>query len=223
MKVIWIIGFGKFGSMAVDRLERIYCNCHFVLVDPVNARLIKARGPNRTLECADGVSYLLNNLYSEKGPDWIIPALPVHLFAQWIIAKLKSISLERIQTPIPAMKYLPNFIEGKNGDVYVSHADFICPDDCPEPPETCYVTGQKRKRNMYDLLNEIEVAEFLPIVVRSYQIAPGVGGYRPEQLLQALQQVSMTTTGVLLCTACRCHGVITGLKARLLDSLQNPR
>jgi hypothetical protein len=217
MKEIWIIGFGKFGSTALDRLEKIYCKCHFVLVDPVNARLIKAKGPNRTLECGDGVSYLLNNLHPEKGPDWIIPALPVHLLAQWIIAKLKSISLERIRIPIPAMKYLPNFIEGRNGDVYVSHADFICPDDCPEPDDFCFFTGQERKQNMHDLLKEIDLPGFRPIVVRSHQLAYGVGGYKPEQLLQALQQVSITRSGILLSTACRCHGVITGLKSMHLE------
>jgi hypothetical protein len=217
MKVIWIIGFGKFGSMAVDRLEKVYPDCKFVLVDPLNERLIMAKGPNRTLQQTEGVSYLYHNLHPEKGPDWIIPALPVHLFAQWIIAKLKSINLERIRIPIPAMKYLPNFIEGKNGDVYVSHAEFICPDDCPEPDEFCFVTGQKRKRNMYDLLKEIDVRGFHPVVVRSHQLAPGVGGYKPEHLLQALQQVTITRTGILLCTACRCHGVITGVISRHLD------
>lgn len=74
------------------------------------------------------------------------------------------------------MKYLPNFIEGKNGDIYVSHADFICPDDCPEPDDFCFFTGQERKRNMHDLLKEIDLPGFRPIVVRSHQLAHGVGG-----------------------------------------------
>jgi hypothetical protein len=115
------------------------------------------------------------------------------------------------------MKYLPNFLEGKNGDVYVSHADFICPDACPEPNEFCFFTGQERKRDMYDLLEEIDVCGFHPVVVRSHQLAPGVGGYKPEHLLQALQQVTITRTGILLCKACRCHGVITGVIPRHLD------
>jgi hypothetical protein len=217
MKVIWIIGIGKFGSMAVDRLERIYPNCHFVLVDPVKEHLIYASGPNRSLKQTEGVSFLLHNLYPEKGPDWIIPALPVHLLAQWIIARLKPYGLKRIRIPEATMKYLPNFLEGKNGDVYVSHADFICPDDCPEPNEFCFFTGQERKRDMYDLLKEIDVCGFHPVVVRSHQLAPGVGGYKPEHLLQALQQVTITRTGILLCTACRCHGVITGVIPRHLN------
>jgi hypothetical protein len=214
MKEIWIIGIGKFGLMAVNRLERVYPNYRFILVDTEKEKLIKAKGLNRSLEHADGVSYLLNNLHPEKGPDWIIPALPVHLLAEWIIARLKADGLERIRIPIPAMKYLPNFIEGKNGDLYVSHADFICPDDCPEPGNVCYVTGQKRTRNMFDLLQAINLPGFRSIVVRSHQLAPGVGGYRPEKLFQVLQQVSELHTAILLSTACRCHGVITGVKSK---------
>ncbi len=212
MKTIWIIGIGKFGSLAADRLDGIYRNCRFVLVDPAEENLIKAEGPDRSLEQADGVSFLLRNLYPGKGPDWIIPALPVHLLAQWVIAKRKPDGIERIQIPKAAISKLPNCFEGQNGDVYVSHADFICPDDCPEPENVCSVTGKKRKKNMFDLLNELKVPGFRPIVVRSYQLAPGVGGYRPEQLFSALQKVSKTRTTMLLSTACRCHGVITCVK-----------
>jgi hypothetical protein len=74
-----------------------------------------ARGQNRSLKQKEGVSFLVHNLYPEKGPDWIIPALPVHLLAQWIIAKLKPYGLKRFRIPEATMKYLPNFLEGKNG------------------------------------------------------------------------------------------------------------
>ena len=211
MKVLWIIGIGTFGLLAADRLEKVYPHHNLVLVDTVKKHLIRAKGLNRSLKNTDGVSYLLSNLHPGKGPDWIIPALPVHLLAEWTIARLKPEGFERIRIPGEAMKCLPNLIEGKNGDVYVSHADFICPDDCPEPGNVCYVTGQKRKRNMFDLLNEIKLPGFHPIVVRSHQLAPGVGGYRPEKLFQVLQQISETKTAILLITACRCHGVITGV------------
>ena len=106
MKTIWIIGIGKFGSLAADRLEGIYRNCRFVLVDPAEEHLLKAEGPNRSLKQADGVSFLLRNLYPGKGPDWIIPALPVHLLAQWVIAKRKPHGIERIQIPKAAISKL---------------------------------------------------------------------------------------------------------------------
>jgi hypothetical protein len=212
MKTIWIIGAGKFGLMAVERLEKLNPDCHLVIVDPIEEQLVKAKGSNRSLEHSDGVLYLTGNLHHQKNSDWIIPALPVHLFAEWIISRLKPDGLERIRIPKSAMGYFPNFFEGKNGDVYVSHADFMCPDDCPEPGNICYFTGKKRNRNMFELLSEIKLSGFCPIVVRSHQLAHGVGGYKPEQLLGALEQVGKTNMNMLLCTACRCHGVITGVK-----------
>jgi hypothetical protein len=66
---------------------------------------------------------------------------------------------------------------------------------------------------MHDLLKEIDLPGFRSIVVRSHQLAHGVGGYRPEKLFQVLQQVSELHTAILLSTACRCHGVITGVKS----------
>jgi hypothetical protein len=215
MLTFWIVGVGKFGAMAADRLGRMHRNSHMVLIDPVNEHLIKAKGINRSLEEADGVTFLLHHLHPGKGPDWIVPALPIHLLAQWVIAELKADGCDRIKIPEPIIEGLPNCIVGKSGDLYVSLADFICPDDCPEPRDVCHLTGQKREKNMYDLLSETGFPGFHTIVVRSRQLACGVGGYRPESLFHALKQVSESRNNTLLCTACRCHGVMTGVKSIL--------
>ena len=89
MKKIWIIGLGQFGLHAVRYLSKKNKNIQFVLVDPVEAKLMQAAGPNRSLEPADGVSFLERNLGSDEEPDWIIPALPIHLAAEWCLARQK--------------------------------------------------------------------------------------------------------------------------------------
>ena len=84
MKEIWIIGVGQFGLHAVQTLAQKHPQAHLVLVDPAEENLLRAEGPNRTLEIADGIIYTDNHLFGpEKGPEWIGPALPIHLAAEW--------------------------------------------------------------------------------------------------------------------------------------------
>jgi hypothetical protein len=213
MNTIWIIGIGKFGLLAVKRLERAFPNSHFVLVDPIKEQLVKASGTNHRLVQADGISFLVKNLHPKTAPDWIVPALPIHLLAEWILGKFTPEKLKRIKLPINVTATLPNAFRGDNGDIYVSLADFICPDDCPEPRSSCFVTGLHRNQNMFDLLKTFELPGYGSLTVRSHQLTPGVGGYRPEQLFSVLKQVSFTKGRILLSTACRCHGVVTGLKS----------
>ncbi len=211
MKEIWIIGMGRFGQLAADRLAQIHHRYHLILVDPDREHLRQGTGPHRTLEPMEGISFLDQRLNPEKAPDWIIPALPVHLAAQWCLARLEKRGLRRIRIPPEMDDLVPNPMRDPSGQIYVSHADFICPDDCAEPAAICTVTGKKRQADMFDLLGRIRISGFSSRVVRSYQLAPGVGGYRPRQLFDMLKQVEKTQENYLLSTACRCHGVITGL------------
>jgi hypothetical protein len=94
----------------------------------------------------------------------------------------------------------------------VSHADFRCPDDCDEPQDICTITRKKRKQNMYELLGKMHSEPFKALNIRSYQLGPGIGGYRTEQLLALMEKVKQAKGPILLSTACRCHGVITGLE-----------
>ena len=85
MKEIWIIGAGRFGRMAADRLTGKIRNLHLVLVDLAAEKLHEAEGPGRTLIKADGAAYLAEHLPKgeEQHPDWIVPAVPIHLAAEW--------------------------------------------------------------------------------------------------------------------------------------------
>lgn len=211
MEKIWIIGVGHFGFIAFQRLLECGQNRHFVLVDPVEENLLRCKNPAATLEVADGPEFCEKHLKRGRQPDWIIPALPVHLAAEWLLLNLGPQKLRRMLPPDIESR-LPNAIHGIKGDIYVSHADFRCPDDCNEPRNICTITREVRKQNMYELLGELDIKPFTALNLRSRQLGPGIGGYRAERLLELRAKVRQATGPVLLSTACRCHGVITCLE-----------
>jgi len=212
MEEIWIIGLGQFGSIAFRRLSETPNDRHFVLVDPVEENLLKCAGSTTTLRVSDGVKFLESHLKSGRQPDWIIPALPIHLAAEWLLLHMGPTRLRRVPLPTELDPLVPNPIRGSEGNLYVSHADFKCPEDCDEPRDICSITRKMRHQNMYDFLLHISIKSFNSLNIRSYQLGPGIGGYRAEQLLELRANVVQSTGPVLLSTACRCHGVITALE-----------
>jgi len=136
MKKIWIIGAGRFGCMAADRLTGKIKDPDLVLVDLKAEKLHEAEGPGRTLIEADGAAYLAENL----------------------------------------------------------------------------PTGKPRKRNMFELLGEIHFPPWESLVIRSHQLGPGIGGYRVRELYELADRIEKARGPILLGTACRCHGIVTGLQ-----------
>ena len=213
MKEIWIMGAGRFGRMAAERLTGKIKELHLVLVDLKGEKLRNANAPGRTLVRSDGVAYLAEHLSQneEAHPDWIIPAVPIHLAAEWLLLDQRGKNLQRISISERIDPLLPNPLRAENGNIFVSHADFLCPDDCAEPAHICTFTGKPRKQNMFELLAEIRFPSWKSLVIRSHQLGPGVGGYRVKDLFALAQAIEKARGPILLCTACRCHGVITGL------------
>jgi len=204
---------GHFGLRALQKLSMQHKQRRFVLIDPVTANLEAAEGANCRFEPADAVAYLEHHLRPGNIPDWIIPALPLHLAAQWCLRRLGPQRFRRaLFLPTDMDLSLPNPVRGADGDIYVSHATFRCPEDCSEPRDICTITRSARKRNMFELLELLHFPLFESLVIRSHQLAPGVGGYRADQLFSLLRQADEAKGDVLIGTACRCHGVITGLK-----------
>ncbi len=212
MEEIWIIGLGRFGYIAFERLSQADNDRLFVLVDPVEKNLNKCKGPAATLRISEGVAFLESHLNRDHQPDWIIPALPVHLAAEWILLHLGPKMVRRIPVPPELETAVPNPIRGPEGNLYVSHADFKCPADCNEPRDICTVTRKKRHQNMFELLENISMVPFKSINIRSHQLGPGIGGYRTEQLFELMENVNQARGPIALSTASRCHGVITGLE-----------
>jgi len=206
------MGAGKFGLHALRVLKRNSKN-RVTVVDTDPERGIDVTESGGQFTFADSILFLSESLKGADPPDWIIPAVPLHVAFEWVRTTLpEEVSLEMLAVPDQVKEKLPHPMPGTGGQVYVSHADFICPDDCPEPADICTYTGTVRERNLYEILARIKFEDYTSVVVQSRQLAPGVGGIRPNDLFIALGEVVPAGGPVLLSTACKCHGVIQALR-----------
>ena len=208
---IWLIGAGKFGLRAAKWLVKNKTSMHITMVDLDRKSLKTAEELGcKTIEC-DGVEFLSAHLTPEAAVDWVVPAVPVHLAWLWCFATLGPDRVAPISLPRDLDALLPNAMRGANGtDLYVSHADFICPSNCDEPDDICTKTGRPRKEDMFALLRRIRFKSFASFVIQSEQIGPGVGGYCPKALFKLSEQIRSHTGSFFVATACRCHGVVSG-------------
>lgn len=210
MEKIWIIGAGKFGIRTVKQLAQKDQPYSITLVDSDETAIARARDLDCKVIAGDGSLFLTEHLIRGREPDWIVPALPVHLAYEWCALKIGKDRLVPFALPKEADDLLPNPFRGAENQIYVSHADFICPPNCNEPDDRCTKTGEPRKEDMFALLARLDIRGVTPFVVRSHQLGPGVGGYRPAVLYDLLDRLRLHRGRCCIATACRCHGVISG-------------
>ena len=208
-----ILGAGRFGHLAVRRLRQRWPAAAVTVVE----RAIRAGpvpdGAGVAVVTADAIEYLARFEDPAAAWDWIVPAIPIHLAGAWIRKRLSNSGrIEMRPVPEAVAAQVPNPMRGAQGQLYASNADFICPDDCPEPATICTMTGRPRPQVLYDHLAALSAPGFTVVVVRSRQLAPGVGGYSPDDLDRALARVRSAPGPVLLATACKCHGVIEAFR-----------
>jgi len=206
-----IIGCGHFGSRAAEVLLKKNPRLKIIVVDKSKRALQKvSQLPIKTAFC-DGITYLNQLLLEGERVDYIIPAVPFHLVFEFILSQLEPLGAKRKK--IPSLSGLPNPMKGKTGDLYTSLANFLCPENCPEPAQYCTITKQRRPKSLYKILNNLE-GDFESRVIRSQQLAPGVGGFKPGALLDLLDNIKKRMEprrSTLITTACRCHGVTSAL------------
>jgi hypothetical protein len=162
---------------------------------------------------ADGTEFLVRQMTSPQAPEWIIPCVPFHLAFRWLQARLGR-QVETVPLPPAVSAGLPHPHPAEQGGFYISYADFTCPPHCPEPADVCTFTGAPRIGILYADLGKREWAGFRPAVLRSRQLAPGLGGYRPRDLIDLERQVRRASGPILVATACKCHGVVHGLRVK---------
>ena len=202
----WIIGTGRFGQIAVERITRHIPHATIIAVDKNPATI----GGHGITICEDGIEWL-NAMFDQDSPvDMIVPAIPVHVAAEWMKLNLKhTYDIIPLGIPDSWLSRMPHALRGTTGQAFVSHADFLCPDNCPEPEKMCTHTGKPRPPDMFRLLETLDVNDATPIVIRSYQLLPGIGGIYPTDLMSALDTVcKKSQQTVMIATACRCHGVV---------------
>jgi len=218
-KAVFIIGAGHFGSRAARLINQDGTHAPIYLVDSDAERLSGVEGIHLKKISTDGVEFLVRNFHRLGHGNMIIPAVPLHLAYEWLAGYVGDVvRVRRIPVPEAAKTSLPQTWPGNDGSLLVSYADFLCPDACPEP-EFCTVTGERRDRPLHDLLAGLKLHGFKVYVIRSRQLAPGLGGFKAEELERLASQVSKHVPGKwVLGTACRCHGVITAFQVDRVQS-----
>ncbi len=215
MESVCILGGGRFGLKAAEMLPKRFPEMDITIVEVARSTCRKIEHLPLNLVCMDGITYLKDLLKSTDTPDWIIPAVPIHVAFEWIMrGLLSSLHAEQINVPEELAEVLPNAIKGSQGQLYISNADFTCSDNCPEPDELCTYTRKPRPRVLYKKLESIVYKDFRSIVIRSRQIVPGTGGFTPDDLYRALDLVASGLAPVLISTACKCHGVMSAVRFR---------
>jgi hypothetical protein len=208
-----ILGAGKFGRLALNRLTRQDAAASFVVVDRDHAALtMRVDGvPDWTRVQSEAAAFLAQHLRDDGRWDWIIPMVPVHVAFQWLMAgPLAGSAWQPAAAPEAFAGLIPGSRRGPQGELYLSRARHLCPDDCAEP-EVCPVTGESRDFPLHQELASLHLAGYEIRVIASRQLAPGVGGYSPRQMLDLARDMDALRGNVLIATACRCHGVIHGL------------
>lgn len=213
----WIIGAGRFGQIAVKRITRHIPGATISLVDK---KPFSTDDAGITRICADGIEWLSAMLDQDAPVDMIVPAIPVHVVADWLILNLKnSFDINPIRIPDSWLTQMPNALRGKTGQAFVSYADFICPDNCTEPENICTHTGKPRPMDLFRVLGNLDFEDVLAIVLRSHQLLPGVGGIYPADLRSALDIACRNShRPLMIATACRCHGVVDFMRLETRDT-----
>lgn len=198
-----IAGFGKFGRIAFERISKSFPAAGLVIVEPDESKTRDLGDPCQILD-GDVIQFLFNDSSLEDG-DIVIPMVPFHLAASYVFVDTGA---RAIPLPHQLEKQLPNPYRLDESNLFVSRADFICPNDCPEG-DLCTVTRLPRSP-LYSALEELHTGDWKISVQRSFQILPGVGGY-PLGDLRLLKHRLATGTNIIA-TVCKCHGILTGVE-----------
>lgn len=201
-----VIGGGHFGGLAIERLGgRVR-----LVVEPSPTRQLLGMGT--PVKQADGVVVLEQMLSTPDRPRWVIPAVPLHLLKEWLVLSLADQNPRGEKIPPHALPQVASLMPGPAGQFFLSLADFKCPDDCPEPARLCTVTGKPRGEDMWLRLSRTDWPQGRVGVLRSRQLAPGIGGLLVQEMLELRERIRPSVGCWLLATACRCHGVVDAVR-----------
>ncbi len=201
-----VVGGGRAGRLALLRLGAKVS----ALVEPNPSQEVLAWGGEIIRQ--DGAAAVAQALEGEQPPRWVVPCLPRHLLLEWLCLSLAGQRPRLLSLPETALPQAAQRMAGAQGAWYLSLTDTLCPDDCAEPARLCPKTGQERGLSLQRRLAGIKLPGFQVAVLRSYQLAPGVGGLLSSQMLKLRQRMSQLGGSWVLGTSCRCHGVAQALE-----------
>ena len=90
MTQVFIVGFGKFGKKALDRVTSLWGKARVWIIDQSPEALGSKKNLPGIRVLADGPQFLTKYQDWIKDEDWVIPALPVHLAWKWLDLNLKT-------------------------------------------------------------------------------------------------------------------------------------
>ena len=219
---ILIIGAGHFGNKAVRSLsETGPRRSRLLIVDKNENSLDEIKEPSIVKILHDGIDFLAKNFHLLSPSNIIIPAVPVHLAFEWLKSYLDNVcKIKQTKVPEEIRPLLPHTWRGSEGSLLISYADFLCPEDCPEPADYCTVTGEKRAKPLHELLSQLDLLNYKIHIIKSRQLVPGLGGYKVDDLRQLATRVRKQGRGMwLVGTDCRCHGTVSAMEIKPLGGL----
>jgi hypothetical protein len=209
---VFIAGAGRFGRRAAEVLTSSLKSPIWLIDQDEKAFCGTERLPISRITM-DAALFLQDHFPSLTPDQTIVPSVPLHLAFEWLVGYVGK-AIARAEVPQEIRRLLPNSWTGARGSLLVSYADFVCPEECPEPADRCTVTRKERGTPLYETVSGIELSGYRVHVLRSRQMAPGVGGYKVKALSEVLEDLSLHPGGKwILGTACRCHGILTAFRS----------
>jgi hypothetical protein len=208
-----VLGGGRFGLLALTRLGG---RVSAVVESAPSPKLLALAGElGVEVRADDGVAAARASLAKPAPPAWIVPCLPRHLLLEWLRLELSPLHPRLIDLAPGDLAWLgeiPLAVPGPDKAWCLSLTDSICPPDCPEPAGRCLKTGQERGRGLHDRLTGFALPGFAKAVLRSHQLAPGLGGLKSSEMLALRDRLAERGGRWLVATACRCHGILHALE-----------
>jgi hypothetical protein len=213
LRQVFIIGFGKFGKLALTLGPRLWGNARVWIIDSRPEPLIEQepRLSAGIKVLADGAKFLSQFQEWIEDEDWIIPTLPVHLAWNWLGLNINLPKGHRTVIPPKSLGIGLPFHQVTEKSLLLSYADFLCPENCPAPRHSCFKTKEKRAVPLWKFIADQRCPKGTLEVIESRQIAPGVGGYAFKELRKIRDLARKAQPPFFVATACRCHGVINGV------------
>lgn len=212
MRVV-ILGGGCFGVFHVSRLTEARARGRVAFQELVVVDRNETPRCRRELGERDAVRYeraewqpFLARWMPNAGPhDKLVPTpFAPHVAFEWVRGAIPGASWEPLDPPRGSG--LPFERVGRTGTLCLSHADWRCPVDCPEPP-SCPAIHAPRTWEMRETVARLGATD----IIVSRHAADGVAWIDVQDLLALRSRLASLhePTRVALATVSSCHGAVS--------------